>query len=362
MEDSPATIREALEDTVPEVSDEPTDQPAVEQDTAPDAQQPLDLGDSTSDSGRDQKGRFKSRQKSAEPVAEARPEIQPGPKSEPRSEPKASYDRAPASWRPEIREHWNSLPSEVRAEVARRELDVQRAMQESATTRQMVDQFNQVIAPYEMFIRAENSNPLAAIDNLMGTAARLRTATAPELAQLFTGMINQFGIGRFGNQFIEQLDGALSGNVQRVDPAQQQLQAAIQQQLAPVQNFMQQLSFAQQAQQQQTYAAASNEVEEFIQQTEFGPDVRADMADLMEMAARRGRQMSLAEAYQQACISNPEILSVLKKRSSGQASSAAKRARSAAVSVSGAPAPSAPDEDSNDVRSAIEAAIAQNSR
>lgn len=363
MEDNTTTVRDALESTVPEADDE-IQSPSMEaEESAPvESQQSLDLGDAESGSSRDERGRFKAKQQ--KPEESLTPAIQPGPKSEPRQ---SAAERAPASWRPEIREHWATLPNEVRAEISRRELDVQRAMQESAQTRQMVEQFNQVIAPYEMFIRAEGSNPLAAVDNLMATAARLRTATAPELAGLVAGIVNQFGVGRFGNSFIEQLDGALAGNIPKADPMaaqQQQLQAALAQQLAPVQNFMQQLSYAQQAQQQQVYQQATGEVQDFLSQTEFGDDVRADMADIIEMGARRGKNIGLREAYQQACVSNPQIMSILQKRAASGSGrqSAAQRARAAAVSVSGAPAPSGPSEEANDVRSAIEAAIAVNSR
>jgi len=258
------------------------------------------------------------------------------------------------------------LPPDVRAEVARREAEMQRTLQETSEARKFAEQLNRVISPYQAFISAENSNPLQAIDNLMGTAARLRTGTAPELAQLMAGMVKQFGVGRFGGQFIEALDSALAGEVPRVDPQQAQLQQAIQQQLAPVQQFMTQFQQAQAAQAERAQNEAASEVQQFLERAEFGEDVREDMADLLEIAQRRGRDLSLQDAYRQACLANSRVRQVLegraKQRGAQQLTGAAQKAKAAAVSVSGAPALAAPQAESSSIRSAIEAAIAASAR
>ena len=374
MEDT-TTIRDSLESAIPE--DDATEALAPDSVVESESQPELDLqptesaSEPTKSEGRDTKGRFKSKEAkpatptetASEAIAEPTPSIQPGPKAEPKAAPQ---ERAPASWRPDVREHWASLPAEVRAEVARREREMQTTLQETAEARRFSEQLGKVIAPYEAFIRAENSNALQAIDNLMGTAARLRTGTAPELAQLMAGMVKQFGVGRFGQPFIEALDSALVGEVPRVDPQQAQLQQAIQQQLAPVQQFMSQFQQAQVAQQQRAQEQAASEVSQFIERAEFGEDVREEMADLLEVAQRRGRELSLADAYRQACLVNPRVRSVLearaKQKGAQQLMGAAQKAKAAAVSVSGAPAMGAPKADPADVRSAIEAAIAINSR
>ena len=288
--------------------------------------------------------------------------IQPGPKSS----PSKTEARAPASWHPETREHWAALPEAVRTEVARREREVQSTLKETAEARKYAEQIERTIAPYQMFIKAENSNPLQAIDNLMSTAARLRTGSAQDIAQLVSGLVKQFGVGRFGQGFIEQLDSALVGEIPRVDAQQQQLQQALQQQLAPIQQFMNQHQSAQAQAQQNVARQAEGEVLDFIERAEFAEDVREDMADLMEMAQRRGRDLSLGEAYKQACAGNERVRAVLVARQKAQGAQkltgAAQKARSAAVSVSGAPALGAPQQTALDVRGAIEAAIASHSR
>lgn len=291
----------------------------------------------------------------------AQSEITPGPKSG----PKAQGEKAPASWRPEVRDHWAALPEPVRAEVARREQEVQRTLQETSEARKYAEMFSKTLAPYEQYIRAENSNPIQAIDNLMSTAVKLRTGSAPELAQLVAGMVQQYGTGRFGPQFVEMLDSALAGAPQQGD--QTQIQQVIQQQLAPVQQFMSQFQQAQAMQQQQLADKASQEVNGFLDQTEFGHDVKQEMADLMEVAQRRGQEMSLQDAYRQACMLNPSVRSALQSRANAKSAqtreSIAQKARAAAVSVSSAGAPmGAPKVQTDNVRDAIEAAIAMNSR
>ena len=301
---------------------------------------------------RDAQGKFKAK-------AEG---IQPGPKSG----PKQSGERAPASWRPDVREHWAQLPDTVRAEIHRREVEVQRTLQESAEARKNYDAVMRTVAPYEAFIRAEGSNPIQAIDNLMATAAKLRTGTAPELASMVAGIVNQFGVGRFGNGFIQALDAALAGQTPVVDPQQAAMEQVLNQRLAPVQQMLTQFQQAQEVQQQRVAQEAQSEVERFLERAEFGNDVREDMADLMETAARRGQNLTLADAYKKACLMNDRVLSVLRARKQAQGAQqqtqAAQRARSAAVSVSGAAPKGAMQQPATDVRSAIEAAIVQNSR
>ena len=307
------------------------------------------------DKERDAAGKFKPKEEGAA--------MQPGPKSGPKAQP---VERAPASWRPETREHWAGLPEGVRAEVSRRESEVARALQETAEARKTSEAVMRTIEPYQAFIKAENSNPLQAIDNLMATAARLRTGTAPELAQLVAGMVNQFGTGRFGNQFIELLDSALAGQTPKTDPQQLAIQQHLDQRLAPMQQMLSQFQHAQQAQQQHSVQSAQNEVATFISKAEFGDDVRETMADLLEVAQRRGQNLTLQDAYRKACYLDDNVRNVLAQRRQAKGAQvgtqAAQRARSAAVQVSGAAPMGALKQAPTDVRSAIEAAISMSSR
>ena len=370
----PTTMRDQIEaafdSSEPEVVNEPvsTPEPAPEPvaaaepaaESAP-AEPQQDLNalaeDAKPEAGptRDEQGRFKAKEKESD-------EIQPGPKPG----PKQNSERAPASWRPDVREHWAQLPEPVRAEVQRLEVERNRVLQESAETRKGYDAVMKTIAPYEGFIRAENSNALQAIDNLMSTAARLRTGTAPELAQLVSGLINQYGVGRFGKGFIEMLDSALVGQVPAMDPQQAALDQVINQRLAPMQQMFNQFQQAQQAQEQRVTQQAQNEVNTFLERAEFGNDVREEMADIIESASRRGQNISLLDAYKKACMLNDNVRTVISQRAKNQGAQqqtqAAQRARSAAVSVSGGAPVGGLKQDPTNVRAAIEAAIVQTAR
>jgi hypothetical protein len=373
MENPTTSIRESLEAAISSAPEAPASpsiestpsapapEPAgldaqVSSDSAPDTQS-LDAGTQDLNAlAEDQRESGTEQQK-----AESK-EITPGPKSAPKT------NRAPASWRPEVREHWAKLPDSVRAEVARREAEVTRTLQETVELRRNAEQFAKVLAPYEAYIKAENATPAQAIDNLMATAVKLRTSTGPELAQMMAGLVKQYGTGRFGNQFVEMLDSALAGQSPQVDPMQSHLQQAIQQQLAPVQQFMSQMQMAQEQQRAATVQKAESEVSQFLDQAEFANDVRDDMADILEVAQRRGVEMTLQQAYQKACLVNDRVRSVLAQRAKMQGAqvqtNAAQRARSAAVSVpSSGPSMGAPNRlQPDNIRDAIEAAIAMNSR
>ena len=348
--DEPVAAQDVVASS-PEPEIEPAVEPASEADAAPAGTDLNTLAEKENQQPATEQGKPKK--------ADA-PEITPGPKSGPKA------DKAPASWRPEVREHWAKLPDQVRAEVARREAEVQRTLQETAAARQYAEQINRAFQPYEAYIKAEGANPMQVIDNLMGTAVRLRTSTAPELAGLMAQLVNQYGTGRFGPQFIEQLDSALAGNAPKADPQQHQLQQVIQQQLAPVQQFMQQFQQAQAQQQAQVAQKAATEVEQFLSSTEFGNDVREEMADLLEVASRRGQELSLVDAYKQACMLNANVRNALMQRTKTQQaqnqSAVAQRARAAAVSVPSSGPGMAPRQQPNDIRSAIEAAIAMTGR
>ena len=382
MSEPTTTMRDALEAAFEEAEKTPAQaapEPVVEHiDTdlapadataaeVPEASQDLNaLAEEKKDERpRDENGKFKAKeeQPAEQPAQELQDQgMQPGPKSG----PKPQGDRAPQAWRPEVREHWQQLPEPVRAEIARRESEHARFIQESSEARRTAETLMKTIAPYEAFIRAENSNPIQAIDNLMSTAARLRTGTAPELAQMVAGLVKQFGVGRFGNGFIEQLDSALAGQTPVHDPQQAAIEQVLNQRLAPVQQMLTQFQQAQLMQQQQATQSAQSEVADFLSKAEFAEDVREDMADLMEAATRRGQNLTLADAYKKACLMNDNVRAVLSQRMKAQGAQqgtqAAQRARSAAVQVSGSAPMGALKQDPTDVRSAIEAAIVASAR
>lgn len=265
--------------------------------------------------------------------------------------------KPPASWKPEVREKWGSVDPTVKQEIHRREYEAQQVLQQGAQQRQFVDAFERVVQPYEMFIRAENSTPLQAVQNMMQTAAELRVGTPQSKANLVAGLIKQFAVD------IEMLDTLLAGGAaQGGQQAQQPLRdPRFDQFLAQQQQMLAQ-------QQQREDHEVRQQMAAFAEAHEFYRDVASTMADLVEMRTRQGQTVDLEKVYEQACKMHDGVVTILTQRAAAKAGSqqsqAVLRAKRAAASVKGDPTPNdgatVPKDDS--IRAAIEAAIESTGR
>lgn len=297
----------------------------------------------------------------------AAPKVGQPPAQDQQAKVKDPIERAPQAWKPEAREFWKDIPPAARAEIIRHEQQVQATLRETADVRRFADAVQKTIAPFEHFIKAEGSNPVQAIDNLFSTAARLRTGTADELAGLVTGLINQFGVGRFGAQFIEKLDNALAGNAPKPEnPEIAAMRQRFEQELAPLRQMQQQMTQQQQEQMMAVQQNAASEVEQFLGSVEFGNDVRSEMADIIDVYASRGQMLTLQQAYDIACRANPEINQVFQQREKAKIANSltqtAAKAKQAAVSVGGSPGVQTGTAQPNSIREALEFAMTSNSR
>ena len=68
-----------------------------------------------------------------------------------------------------------------------------------------------------------------------------------------------------------------------------------------VDTLLAQLQGLQQSRQETIVQTAVKEVESFGSDKDFFEDVREDMADLLDLAAKRGLDLSLEQAYERAC-------------------------------------------------------------
>ena len=267
--------------------------------------------------------------------------------------------RPPASWRPETREHWQKLPPQVQQEVLKREAEITRGLQETTSQRQAVEAFKELMSPFMPIAMGRYGGDVTGmIRQHAQTEMQLLNGTQADVAKAITNAIQEYGVGRFGKGFIETLDGALVGIEPQITP-QEAIQRAVQQQMAPLQQAWQQATQNSQAQQAQ---AAAHEVSGFAQNAEFYDQVRNRMADMIETAAARGQGVTLEQAYVEACWSDPNVRGKLIERQgqmqAQQRTQAAQRARSAAVSVNGAPVPRpAMSTEGMDRRSAVSAAF-----
>jgi len=204
----------------------------------------------------------KEEPKSVEAKTEKR-EITPGPKAGQPKEKVDPIERAPQAWKPEAREFWKQIPEAARREILRTEQSVQQTLRETVEDRRFAQAMKETVRPFEHFIKAEGSDPIKAVDNLLTTAARLRTGNAQEVAAMMGQLVNQFGTGRFGPEFIRALDSNLAGIAQpQMDPYVAQMEQRMRQ-------MEQQFQNQQNYEQQMLNQNAENEIYAFQQEAEF---------------------------------------------------------------------------------------------
>ena len=274
-------------------------------------------------------------------------------------------DRAPTSWKKEAKGEWAALPLHIRQEVHKREAEINRVLQQSAPDRQIAEQFKTTVQPFMARMQTNGVDPITAARNLFEADHRLATGHPRDRAAYMAQLIVEYGIS------VEDLDTALAPLVNGrqaqpsgapaggIDPSIQQLiQQQLSQALAPI---MQERQQAQQRSQQQ--------VEQTVEQMSLDPkypffdDVRMDMADLIDLSAKKGVVLSLDEAYSRAVRMNPDTYSQIERQttvsSATQAHQAAMRAKAAGSSISGAPAGGGGQFNGGDgsLRGAIEAAF-----
>jgi len=230
-------------------------------------------------------------------------------------------------------------------------------MQETAQARQVFSYLQNLESRFGHAIQAEGAkNVIEAAENLMGVATKLRFGTAGEKASLIANYVRHYGID------IQMLDNALAGLPPVPAGAQAQGPAGGQFQDPRVDQLLQQIETAKRQREEQALYTAVSEVETFGSDKEFFADVRDTMADLLEVASRRGLDLTLQDAYDRACLMNPDIAKVIEARRAAQAGGNRMRstqaARHAASSVRGTPS-SVSTSQPGDLRGAIESAIEQ---
>lgn len=248
--------------------------------------------------------------------------------------PSTATDRAPQSWKPAPREQWGKLPSDVRAEISRREREIQQTLTQTDNVRKFANDFAQTIQPYAHLIRQSNSTPLKAVENLMQTSARLMTGSQEQKAQVLAEIIGNYGVD------LATLDRVLSGVAQngRVSPQQPEQPPGW---AKPMFEFMSTVQQSREQAAEQARQSAAREIEVFAEKP-FFEDLREEIADIMEIATNRGRTITLDQAYQKAVALNPEISGIIAQREKArnpvsEAAATLARARRAASTVSGAP-------------------------
>lgn len=303
--------------------------------------------------GRDDQGRFKPKD-GAKPEGAQKAEV--APEKEQQVQQAQEPLAAPAGWKAGPREQWKNIPRAAQEEIHRREKETAQTLRQSAQARQLANDFQATINPFMPLIQSQNSNPLQAVKNLMTTAAGLTVGTQQQKAQIVREIIQNYGID------INTLDQVLAGQpIQQGAPTHN----APPPWAAPIFQFMNGIQQQQQTRQQQMISDAEAETADFASKNEFFEDLREDMADMMELAAKRGVVLSIQDAYDRCAQLDPNIAPIISQRKAAVRSTQntnIQRSRNAASSIAGAPrnkAGSAPGAVGEDRRAALEEAWEQ---
>lgn len=282
------------------------------------------------DKDRDEKGRFvKQEAKPAEPVkAPEQPKVEaPKPAAPVPEKPPQKEVQAPKSMAAPLREAWKNLDQTARDYLLKREGEIARLNNETTEARKHYDAFRNTFQPFEPLFRAEGVDVLTGLGNLTRAVAVLATGNQDAKADLMANLIQRYGVD------IQRLDSRLAGQATQTQMPQYQQPSYT---LPPdqfrdprVDAMLQQAN----ARLEQQAAAQLSEVEN----NEFYEDVRDTMADILEVASKRGIDMGAEEAYNRAIALDPYVSKVIEQRKNAATAETTQRSMVAASSVRGQP-------------------------
>lgn len=257
----------------------------------------------------------------------------------PRQQPSGEVAiKAPISWNSAAKAQWGKVPREIQELIQKRELETQQALSKSGQARNFVQEFGRTVMPYAHLIRAQGSTPLAAVDNLMRTAANLMVGNPRQKAELVAEICSNYAVD------LRELDTVLAEQQQRPPASHGQgvLPPQFAAALKPIYDFMGQIDQQRQTYQQRLDEKASEDIETFGASKPFFEELREEMADVMEFAASKGRKMTMEQAYVFARRNHPELVDEAPQNGASpedvrRAASTLARARRTASSVRGAP-------------------------
>jgi hypothetical protein len=266
----------------------------------------------------------------------------------------------PATYKQDLRPHWDSAPLELLNAIVEREEMSRRGVEPLKTAKQQYDDLMEAFKPYEHMLRAENATPKAAIQNLMQTAAILRTGTPEQKAHAAATTLRQFGIPLEAVQALLQSGATpatpaidphvqlLSQQVQQLTQQQQAIQDAKAQ--AAVQQFMDDPAH-------KHFAAVADRMMVLLQT----PKVLGEGVEVLSEAEK------LKLAYEAAIWQDPairqQIMAEQQAKEAAEREAATAQARNSAVQVTGAPrAAPASQVNPRDLQAVVAQAIRRNQR
>ena len=273
----------------------------------------------------------------------AKPEIKPEEIKPDETADTKSLVTPPATWSAAAKSIYASLPETARKEIAKREQDYARGIQQHAEAAKGYQAMMAEFQPYEAMIRAENGTPQGAIRDLLKTSYLLRTGTPQERGNLVMQIAQRFGADL--TPYLGQKEE--TGQQEFMPQVQQYVQQLVSPHLQRIQQFEESQLTAQQRQMQEMQQETQSQIEAFQNATaEDGSPKHVyfeNVRPLMSSYFASGQAQTLEQAYEMACWANPEVRAALiadQQRASEaqrleEAKRKAKEAKSSSFNVTG---------------------------
>jgi hypothetical protein len=233
--------------------------------------------------------------------------------------------KAPAQWKPNIKEKWNAIPREVQEEILRREGDSMRLIGSVGPKIRLADEVAGHIQPFMEQLSQNNVSPSSFMNDVFASIRTLSNGNPMQRAETVANIVQSYGVD------LRMLDHVLTHRLQVGPEAfEARRQAArAQAQVQQYEGHFEQQS-AEEAQRALT-AFASDPKHEFLD------EVRDLMADLIEA----DRATNLEDAYAAAVWAHPDTRKILLERQAQERvqskSARAQAARRASSAVHGGP-------------------------
>lgn len=281
------------------------------------------------DTGRDTQGRFVGKtgepagdqqqaqgdQAAAEAQAAAAQPTANADEQAAAAEASRSLAAPPATWSASAKAIYATLPEVARKEIAKREQDYARGIQQYAEKAKVADSFMREAQPYEAMLRAEGSDALGALKSFLTQAYALRTANPQERGRMIMQVAQQYGADL--SQYLGQQGQtqAADGQTQDLTHVQQMVQQLVAPHLQRIQQWEQSQATAQQREQMQMEQEIQSQIEAFQNATnEDGTPKHLyyeNVRGLMSAYFANGQAKDLEQAYDMACWANPEVRAAL---------------------------------------------------
>lgn len=199
---------------------------------------------------------------------------------------------APKTWKPEAAAQWAQVPPAVQAEIARREEDMFRGLEQYKAAAGFGQSINNELKPYEQILKSAGIEPVPLIRNLLAAEHALATGTNESRIAFLRDLAGQYKID------LGQISGSGNGEADDLyaDPQIVKLQQEIQE-LRSGQAAVQQRA------QQEERAKATSQVEAFFADAKnvYADECANEIADLVA----KDRTLTLQQAYDKAVWLNP---------------------------------------------------------